>query len=84
MKCRIICGGTCDFEVGRRRFAVHKLLVSRASPTLFALVENKMRESMERVATIPDVDEETFTRSVEFLYTGDYNSPTPTLFTKRR
>lgn len=36
-----------------------------------------MRESIERVATIPDVDEETFTRFVEFLYTGDYNPPPP-------
>jgi hypothetical protein len=36
-----------------------------------------MRESMERVASIPDVDEETFNRFVEFLYTGDYNSPQP-------
>lgn len=36
-----------------------------------------MRESRERFATISDVNEETFARFVEFMYTGDYNSPQP-------
>ena len=36
-----------------------------------------MRESRERFATILDVNEVTFARFVEFVYTGDYNSPQP-------
>ena len=36
-----------------------------------------MRESNEGCATIPDSDETTFARLVEFLYTGDYNAPQP-------
>lgn len=36
-----------------------------------------MRESRERFATILDVNEETFARFVEFVYTGNYNSPQP-------
>lgn len=38
---------------------------------------NGMRESNEGCATIPDSDETTFARLVEFLYTGDYNAPQP-------
>jgi len=66
-----------EFEVGFRRFALHKSLVSRASPALTALMENGMRESQERYASIPDVDEITFARFAEFVYTGDYNTPQP-------
>lgn len=36
-----------------------------------------MRESRENFATILDVNEVTFARFVEFVYTGDYNSPQP-------
>jgi hypothetical protein len=36
-----------------------------------------MRESRERSARIPDVNQETFARFMEFVYTGDYNSPQP-------
>lgn len=46
-------------------------------PHLHFLLSWRTRESIERVAKIPDVDEETFARFVEFLYTGDYNSPSP-------
>jgi hypothetical protein len=40
-------------------------------------MENGMRESQERLASIPDVDEATFARFAEFVYTGDYNTPQP-------
>lgn len=36
-----------------------------------------MRESQERFASIPDVDEATFARFAEYMYTGDYNTPQP-------
>lgn len=36
-----------------------------------------MRESQERVASISDVDEATFARFAEFVYTGDFNTPQP-------
>jgi hypothetical protein len=66
-----------EFEISFRRFALHKSLVSRISPPLTALMENGMRESQERLASIPDVDEATFARFAEFMYTGDYNTPQP-------
>lgn len=74
MRYRTFCAGFFEFEVGFQRFAVHKSLVSRISPALSALVKNGMRESQERLASIPDVDEATFARFVEFMYTGDYNA----------
>lgn len=36
-----------------------------------------MRESQERLASIEDVDETTFARFAEYLYTGDYNTLQP-------
>lgn len=74
MICRAFCAGIFEFEVGSQTFAVHKSLVSRTSSTLSALVKNGMRESQERSASIPDVDEATFARFVEFMYNGDYNA----------
>lgn len=66
-----------EFEIGSRKFALHKSLVSRLSPALSALMENGMRESQDRFASIPDVDEATFARFAEYLYTGDYNTLQP-------
>ncbi|KAK5726099.1 hypothetical protein LTR15_004291 [Elasticomyces elasticus] len=69
--------GCFGFKVGSRHFTVHKILVSRVSDVLLALMENGMRESREGYATISDSDETSFARLVEFLYTGDYNAPQP-------
>jgi hypothetical protein len=71
---RAFCAGFFEFEVGFQRFAVHKSLVTRISLTLSALVKNGMRDSSEKLASRPDVDEATFARFVEFMYTGDYNA----------
>jgi hypothetical protein len=71
---RIFCARFFEFEVGFQQFAVHKSLVSRTSPALYARAKNCMRESQERPASIPDVDDATFARFVEFMYAGDYNS----------
>jgi len=71
---RVFCAWFFEFEVGFQRLAAHKSLVSRTSPALSALVKNGRRDSSEKLASIPDVDEATFARFVEFLYTGDYNA----------
>ena len=76
MICRAFCARTFESEVGSQKFAVHKSLVelSRTSPTLSALFKNGMRESQPRSASIPDVDEATFARFVEFMFTSDYSA----------
>lgn len=75
MKCSAFCGGIFEFEIGFRKFALHRSLMSRVSPALCALMKNGMRELQERIASISDVDEATFARFAEFIYTGDFNAP---------
>jgi hypothetical protein len=71
---RSFCAGFFEFEVGFQQFAVHKSLVLIMLPALSAHAKDCMRESQERPASIPDVDEATFARFVEFMYAGDYNA----------
>ncbi|CZT15361.1 uncharacterized protein RCC_01224 [Ramularia collo-cygni] len=47
------------------------------------MICGKMQECLEGVATIEDVDAETFTRVCEYMYTGDYNAAEHAVFLNR-
>ncbi|KAF2484087.1 hypothetical protein BDY17DRAFT_309405 [Neohortaea acidophila] len=70
-------GGTFIFEVGGAEFTVYKKLIARSSDALLAHIENKMRESQTGRVCLQEVDEHTFGRFVEYIYTGDYNPAEP-------
>lgn len=55
------------------RFTIHQELVARSSKPLKAMMQGKMKEALEGVATLEEVSEATFGRFVEYIYTGDYN-----------
>ena len=65
------------FSVGpeKKEFTVHSALVAQQSPTLAALVNYGMKESLEGYASLPQHDVETFVRFIEYTYTGDFESP---------
>ncbi|KAI5194231.1 hypothetical protein E4T39_08726 [Aureobasidium subglaciale] len=67
------------FDIGdsRRRFTIHKALLSCVSGPLSALTSNGMRESQEGVAHLEGVEVETFSRFAEWLYTEAYSAPSP-------
>jgi hypothetical protein len=75
-----------------RCFTVHKILVSKISAPLAAMMEGGMREAQEGAATLKDVEVATFARFAEFAYTGNYNiedcegahQPVKEISTKRR
>ncbi|CAG7939173.1 unnamed protein product [Penicillium salamii] len=69
------------FLVGtyKREMQVHSAIVSSASPVLNNLVHGGMRESRDKLVDWSHVDEATFNRFCEFLYTGDYTVPSPLL-----
>lgn len=56
---------------------MYKKLISRSSHALLAHIDNKMKESQTGRVCLEEVDEHTFGRFVEFIYTGDYNPATP-------
>lgn len=49
--------------------------MAQQSPTLAALVNYGMKESLEGYASLPQHDVETFVRFIEYAYTGDFESP---------
>lgn len=55
---------------------IHEELVARFSKPLKAMIHGKMKEALLGIATLEEVDEATFGRFVEFIYTGDYNPAT--------
>ncbi|KAI1267757.1 hypothetical protein F5Y18DRAFT_443537 [Xylariaceae sp. FL1019] len=67
----------------RKVFMMHKELLAAMSKPLNALVAGGMKESRERCAEWPEMDEETFIRFCEFAYTGDYKVAKPKVIDKR-
>ncbi|EME77597.1 uncharacterized protein MYCFIDRAFT_72577 [Pseudocercospora fijiensis CIRAD86] len=55
-------------------FFIHRGLVKQHSEPLDALVNGRMKEAKAGSASIVDVDEATFARVTEFMYTGDYSA----------
>ena len=51
---------------------IHTALVAEQSPTLRSLVTGVMEEGQTGRGTLDDVDEDTFARFAQFMYTGDY------------
>jgi len=62
---------------GKKTFYVHTNLVVQHSSALAALVSGRMAEAKESCAFLEDVDEGTFVRFVEYMYTNDYSVPDP-------
>jgi hypothetical protein len=86
----ISLGVTRDSFIGSRPFRfligpdkktvyVHTELVVQHSSALAALVSGRMAEAKESCAFLEDVDEGTFVRFVEYMYTSDYSVPDPVI-----
>jgi len=67
------------FLVGpeKKTFYVHAGLVAQSSSSLGVLVNGPMIEASQKYAILEDVDEETMTTFIEYLYTKDYTVPDP-------
>src|SRR5271154_6137439 len=63
----------------KKTFYVHTELVVQHSSALAALVSGRMAEAKESCAFLEDVDEGTFVRFVEYMYTNDYSVPDPVI-----
>jgi hypothetical protein len=63
----------------KKAFYVHPELVVQHSSALAALVSGQMAEAKESCAFLEDVDEDTFVRFVEYMYTNDYPVPNPVI-----
>jgi hypothetical protein len=63
----------------KKTFYVHTDLVAQHSSALAALVSGRMAEAKESCAFLEDVDEDTFVRFVEYMYTDDYSAPDPVI-----
>src|ERR1700733_507674 len=61
----------------KKTFYIHTELVAQHSSTLGALVSGPMAEAKENCAILEDVDEGTFVRFAEYMYTNDYSVPDP-------
>ena len=66
--------GPFQFLVGpeKKRFTIHSSVVTHQSEPLAALVNGAFKEAKDQSAIWDEVDEETFIRFSQFLYTGTY------------
>ena len=71
---RMTQGATFRFLVGQnlKSMTVHADAVAQQSDALRKLVFGDMREAKEREAKWDDVEEATFARFAQFIYTGQY------------
>ncbi|KAK1237966.1 hypothetical protein MKX08_002545 [Trichoderma sp. CBMAI-0020] len=69
----------CTFIVGpdKKEHTIHSALVACQSPALNALVNGGMKEAIERRVIWKDVNEDSFIRFSQYVYTGDYDGATP-------
>jgi hypothetical protein len=56
----------------KKTIYVHAGLVAQHSSSLGALVNGPMTEAREKCAFLEDIDEDTFMRFIEYLYTDNY------------
>lgn len=71
----IFDGGIFTFLVGpeKARFDVHPQVIAGTSQPLAALMNNGlMQESLQRTATLPETDSDTFASLLGFAYFGEY------------
>lgn len=62
----------------RAEFSIYSDLMSRLSAELNALVNGGRKESLEGYVACEDIDEDVFSRFVQFVYTGAYTGFVPT------
>ncbi len=65
------------FLIGKRQqpMTIHTSLMAEQSPALRSLVSGSMAEAQTGTAIWEEVDEDTFARFTQFMYTGDYPPP---------
>ncbi|KAK7937627.1 uncharacterized protein PG986_014495 [Apiospora aurea] len=70
----IVSSETFQILVGpqEREFTVHQSAFTRVSERFNTLFHGDFKEARERLARLEDVDEHTFARFCEFVYTGNY------------
>lgn len=68
------------FLVGEKHIPmiIHTALVAEQSPALESLVNGSMQEATSGTVIWEDVEEETFGRFAQFVYTWDYDTPSHT------
>jgi len=73
---RIIGSRPFKFIVGpeHKSVTVHAALVADHSAPLAVLINGPMCEAKDGIATLDDIDEQTFVRFCEYAYMGDYTS----------
>lgn len=71
---KIVSSSIITFSVAEQRkpMTIHTALVVAQSPVLRKLVTGSMEEAQSGRVTLEDVDEDTFARFAQFVYTGDY------------
>ena len=77
MRIRLLGSRTFQFLVGpdgqdRTLFTIHTAVAETLSAPLATLMNGSMREAIGGVATLKEVDEQTFLRFCEYAYMGDY------------
>ncbi|KAK0627889.1 hypothetical protein B0T14DRAFT_513503 [Immersiella caudata] len=70
----IACSQPFRFRIGpnKREFIIHSALVTAQSPALDRLVNSDFKEAKDGHVELDNVDEDTFTRFIEYAYTGRY------------
>ena len=63
-----------ELLVGNSSFSAHRALLSARSPVFAAMFRSRMKESRTGRVLISDVDPETFTHFLRFLYDGEMGS----------
>ncbi|KAL7912611.1 hypothetical protein GGI35DRAFT_256811 [Trichoderma velutinum] len=61
----------------QKQHTIHSALVAHQSKALNALLNGQMKEATERRAIWEDIDEETFIRFSQYIYTGNCDEPKP-------
>ena len=69
-----------DFD--KMLIVVHSMTISRLSRILSTLVNDSMTETQTRLATLDDVQEDTFNLFCQFAYTEDYETSSCDILSK--
>src|SRR6266511_1184519 len=62
-----------QFNISKEIFILHSKLISRYFFTLHALMCGYIMQAEEKQTSINNMDKNTFTRFVKFIYKNDYN-----------
>lgn len=69
----------CDFviKVGELEFPVHRAVLVACSKYFRAMIGSSMKESIEGVVELKDLDENSVRECIRFMYSGDISGLTP-------